>query len=80
MPYVICDTDGHPVTPPDAKAIIAEHWTVPTEVRARRRSKKKGKAPKPPEPGGINGATFPRHSIVDQHHRHGQQTPHRRTA
>ena len=45
MPYVICDTDGRPVTPDEAKAIIAEHWTVPAEVRARRRSKKMGKAP-----------------------------------
>jgi hypothetical protein len=45
MPYVICDTDGHPVTADQAKAIIAEHWTVPAEVRAWRRSKKKGKAP-----------------------------------
>jgi transposase len=46
MPYVICDTDGRPVDEPEAKAIIAEHWTVPAEVRARRRSKKVGKAPK----------------------------------
>ena len=45
MPYVICDTDGRPVTPDQAKTIIAEHWTVPAEVRARRRSKKMGKAP-----------------------------------
>jgi transposase len=45
MPYVICDTDGRPVTPEKAKAIIAERWTVPAEVRARRRSKKVGKAP-----------------------------------
>ena len=45
-PYVICDTDGRPVDPAKAKAIIAEHWTVPAEVRARRRSKKTvGKAP-----------------------------------
>ena len=44
-PYVICDTDGRPVTPDEAKAIIAEHWTVTAEVRARRRSKKAGKAP-----------------------------------
>jgi transposase len=44
-PYIICDTDGRPVTPQQAKAIIAGHWTVPPEVRARRRSKKKGKAP-----------------------------------
>lgn len=46
MPYVICDTDGRPVTAEQAKAIIAERWTVPPEVRARRRSKKGGKAPK----------------------------------
>jgi transposase len=45
MPYVICDTDGRPVEPDEAKAIIAEHWTVPADVRARRRSKKVGKAP-----------------------------------
>jgi Transposase IS116/IS110/IS902 family len=45
MPYVICDTDGRPVTPNEARAIIAQHWTVPAEVRARRRSKKVGKAP-----------------------------------
>lgn len=45
MPYVVCDTDGNPVTPQQAKTIIADHWTVPAEVRARRRSKKAGKAP-----------------------------------
>jgi transposase len=42
MPYVICDTDGRPVSKEEAKAIIAEHYTVPPEVRARRRSKKSG--------------------------------------
>ena len=40
MPYVICDTDGVPVTPEQAKVIIAERWTVPEEVRRRRRSRK----------------------------------------
>jgi hypothetical protein len=44
-PYVICDIDGRPVEPDQAAAIIAEHWTVPTAVRARRRNKKAGKAP-----------------------------------
>ena len=39
VPYVICDTDGVPVTPQQAKTIIAERWTVPEEVR-RRRSRK----------------------------------------
>ena len=45
-PYVICDNHGDPVTPADAKRIIAERWTVPEEVRKRRRSRKMaGKAP-----------------------------------
>jgi transposase len=45
-PYAIRDTDGRAVTPAEAADIIDEHWTVPAEVRARRRSKKGGKAPK----------------------------------
>ncbi|HEX9124632.1 MAG TPA: transposase [Actinomycetota bacterium] len=44
-PYELRDTDGRPVSRPEAKAIIAECWTVPEEVRRRRRSKKAGKAP-----------------------------------
>jgi len=40
MPYVICDTDGEPVTPQQAKRIITEQFTVPEEVRRRRRSTK----------------------------------------
>ena len=40
MPYVICDIDGTPVTPEQAKRIIAQHFTVPDEVRRRRRSSK----------------------------------------
>lgn len=46
MPYVICDTDDRPISAEEARTIIAEHWTVPADVRARRRSKKVGKAPK----------------------------------
>jgi len=45
-PYVVCDVDGRPVDKAEAKAIIAEHYTVPEEIRRRRRAKKKvGKAP-----------------------------------
>ena len=45
-PYVVCDVDGRPVQPTEAKTIIAERYTVPEEIRKRRRSKKKvGKAP-----------------------------------
>ena len=40
MPYVICDIDGTPVTPEQAKQIIAQYFTVPDEVRRRRRSSK----------------------------------------
>jgi len=50
MPYVICDVDGTPVTPDQAKKIIAERWTVPPDVRARRRSTKaRAKAGKAPQ-------------------------------
>ena len=73
MPYVVCDTDGRAVDPAEAKAIIAEHFTVPTVVRARRRSKKvptsalMGKAPQTSHTGSsrstcetrTHGATFP---------------------
>jgi transposase len=44
-PYVVRDTDGHAVTKAEAKSIIAERWTVPEEVRRRRRNMKKGKVP-----------------------------------
>ena len=45
-PYLICDNNGNPVTPAGAKRIIAERWTVPEEVRKRRRSRKTaGRAP-----------------------------------
>ena len=54
-PYVICDTDATPVTPAQAKQIIAERWTVPEEVRRRRRSKK-GKAPQQVLQGHVHGA------------------------
>ncbi len=40
-PYVICDVDGRPVDRAEAKAIIASRYTVPEEVRSRRRSKKR---------------------------------------
>ncbi len=56
LPYVVCDTDNTPVTPAQAKQIIAEHWTVPEEVRRRRRSKKTGKAPHQVHQGHVHGA------------------------
>jgi transposase len=59
-PYVICDIDGRPVTPAQAKAIIAGHWTVPPEIRARRRSKKAGKAPQKVPEGQYTRGDLPR--------------------
>jgi transposase len=54
-PYVICETDGTPVTPQQAKAIIAQRWTVPEQVRQRRRNRK-GKAPQQVHAGHVHGA------------------------
>lgn len=80
MPYVICDTNGRAVDPDEAKAIIAGHWTVPPEVRARRRSKKKGKAPQTTRAEQPARGDLPRRGIVDQHHTRSQHQPQRRTA
>ena len=44
MPYVICDTDGTPVTPDAGQEIIAEHWTVPARSAAGDAARE-GKAP-----------------------------------
>jgi transposase len=45
-PYVTCDNNGNPVTAEQAKQIIAAQWTVPEDIRKRRRSRKiAGKAP-----------------------------------
>ena len=45
-PYVICDNNGNPVSAQEAKRLIAERWTVPEDIRKRRRSRKTaGKAP-----------------------------------
>ncbi len=80
MPYIICDTDGRPVDPDEAKAIIAEHWTVPADVRARRRSKKAGKAPQTDRTGQRQRGDLPHHGIINHHYPHGQQQPQQRTA
>lgn len=46
QPYVLRDVDGTPVSPAEAKAIIAERYHVPEDVRRRRRSRKRaGKVP-----------------------------------
>jgi transposase len=86
MPYTVCDTDGTPADPQQAKMIIAERWTVPAEVRARRRSKKTGKAPqvvltgqpKPPRRGAGTRGDLPRRPASSSTHQ--RQVNHRRTA
>lgn len=44
-PYELRDLDGRPVSLEEARSLIASHFTVPAEVRARRRGTKVGKAP-----------------------------------
>ncbi len=73
-PYVICDTEGRPVTPDQAKTIIAERWTVPPEVRARRRSKKAGKAPQKVPEGQCTRGSLPRGTTPPRHTRPVKQT------
>lgn len=60
-PYQLRDTDGRPVSRAEAKAIIASQWTVPEEVRRRRRSRKqRRKAPQPVLSGQVKaGAQRP---------------------
>jgi len=65
-PYVICDTDGQPVTAEEAKKIIAGRWTVPPEIRARRRSKKTGKAPQKVLAGQYARGDLPRGTTPPQ--------------
>jgi len=74
-PYIICDTDGQPVTPAQASAIIAEHWTVPAEVRARRRSKKTGKAPQKVLAGQYARGNLPRSTTPSQRERPVKPSP-----
>ncbi len=66
QPYQLRDVDGTPVTAAQAKQIIADRYTVPPELRRRRRSgRQKGKIPQQPSTGGKSRptagheATFP---------------------
>ena len=60
-PYGICDNNGNPITPEQAKQIIAERWTVPEDVRKRRRSRTTaGKAPQTAPTGPDRRGDLPR--------------------
>jgi transposase len=74
-PYVIRDTDGRPVTTQQANAIIAERWTVPPETRARRRSKKTGKAPQKVLGGQCTRGSLPRGTTSPPHRQPVKATP-----
>jgi hypothetical protein len=67
-PYVICDIDGRPVTADEAAAIIRERWTVPADVRARRRNKK-GKAPQAISTRRRQRGDLPQHASSTLHDR-----------
>jgi hypothetical protein len=41
QPYVLRDLEGKPISVAQGEAIIAEHFTVPEDVRRRSRTKKK---------------------------------------
>jgi transposase len=73
-PYVIRDTDGRPVTAGQAKTIIAARWTVPADVRARRRSKKTGKVPQKVLAGQYARGDLPRHTTPLAHKRPVKRT------
>lgn len=60
--YVVCDLDGRPVDKPAATAIIAERYTVPEDIRRRRRSKKVGKAPHQVLEGHVNKSARSAHT------------------
>jgi len=61
MPYVVCDVTGEPVTPEQAKRVIAEHYTVSDEVRRRRRRRQRRHdlVTRHPTEAWTNEATFP---------------------
>jgi transposase len=52
VPYVLRDVDGRTITPEEGKAICAQRYTVPAEVRAARRTVSRNKVIK-----GRDGAT-----------------------
>jgi transposase len=74
-PYVIRDTDGRPITPDEAKAIIAGRWTVPPEIRTRRRSKKTGKAPQKVLAGQSTRGDLPRGTTPPRRERSVKRSP-----
>jgi hypothetical protein len=57
-PYLICDTDGRPVTAQQASAIIAERWTVPRGPAPGGAARKRGRPPRKSSKDSAHGAAF----------------------
>lgn len=74
-PYLVCDTDGTPVAPAQARRIIADRFTVPADIRARRRSKKGGRAPQTALEGQIGQRTKRDRTRRPSHHKASPQAP-----
>ena len=74
-PYILCDTDGTPVTPHEARRIIAARFTVPADIRARRRSKKGGRAPQTALKGQMGQRTQRDRTRRPSHHTASPSTP-----
>lgn len=66
-PYELRDPDANPVTPEEAKQLIAEHYVVPEHVRRQRRSKKaSGKAPQDGQTRQRRSTRRPSHSSASR--------------
>jgi len=66
-PYDLRDVNGRPVTPEEARAIIAEHYKVPEEVRKRntRRARKKRREERMERQQQKGRLMFPRESGLE---------------
>ena len=67
-PHVVCDTDGRPVTPAQAKAIIAERWTVPPKSAPGGAARRRGRPPAKSPEGNAHGS-LPQHPTPPRHNR-----------
>ena len=59
-PSVICDNNGNPVTPAEAKKIVADKWTVPEDIaNAAAAARQRGRPLRRTLPGRTGEATLP---------------------
>jgi hypothetical protein len=55
VPYVLQDVDGRVITPDEGKAICAQRYTVPAEVRAARRTVSRNRIVKGRDEATVSG-------------------------